>query len=153
MRMKQPVLFTALALGLFIAGCSNQPELVPVTGKVTMNGKPLGNVKVDFQPDPDKGTTGQGSTGTTDADGNFKLLFQTDKPGVILGHHRVIIVDLEPYGNVFVGRGDYRTDAPGGPKETPKKSRVPDQYSKLANTPFKQEVTKGMGPVTFDVKK
>ena len=150
--MRTILFATAIAFAT-ISGCSKQPSLVAVSGKVTLNGKPLGNVRVDFQPDPDKGTTGQGSSGTTDAEGNFQLSYQGEKPGAIVGHHRVIVVDLEPYGNVFVGRGDYRTDAPGGPKETPKKARFPDTYSNLASTPFKQEVSAGMGALTFDVKK
>ena len=134
------------------AGCSNQPHLIEVTGKVTMNGKPLGNVRVDFHPDPDKGTTGISSTAKTDAEGNFKLLYQEKTPGAIIGHHRIVITDLDVFGNVFVGRGDYRTDAPGGPKETPKKARFLEKFSNLANTPFKQEVQAGMGPVLLEVK-
>src|SRR5437763_10484127 len=95
-----------LAGALLATGCSDQPQLVPVSGKLTLNGKPLGNVKVDFHPDPDKGTRGPGSTGTTDANGNFTLTFAPDKPGAIAGFHRIILTDLDTYGNVFVGRGD-----------------------------------------------
>ena len=51
-----------------------RPQLVPVSGKLTMNGRPLKNVKVDFHPDPDQKTTGPGSSGTTDDDGNFTLV-------------------------------------------------------------------------------
>ena len=58
------------------------------------------------------------------------------------------------FGNVFVGRGDYRTEDPKGPKETPKKSAAsPAAYSTLAKTPFKEEVKAGMRPVDLDVKK
>ena len=54
---------------------------------------------------------------------------------------------------VFVGRGDYRTDDPKGPKETPKKARFSAEYSSLPQTPFKQEVKPGMPPVTLELKK
>src|SRR5262245_35167731 len=148
----QVVAFFALS-GFAVSGCSNQPTLVPVTGTVTMNGKPLANVRIDFHPDPDKGTKGMGSTGTTDAEGKFTLTYQEKSPGAIVGHHRAIVTDLDVFGNVFVGRKDYRTEAPGGPKETPRKVRFADTYSNLATTPFKQEVTSGMGPVTYDIKK
>jgi hypothetical protein len=142
-----------LFAGLLAVGCSNAPSLAEVSGKITMNGQPIKNVRVDFHPDPDKGTRGKGSSGTTDADGNFTLTYDGGKPGAVVGHHNVIVTDLDVFGNVFVGRGDYRTDDPKGPKETPKKARFPDNYSNLAKTPFKQEVKSGMGPVTFDIKK
>ena len=141
-------------VAVLVAGCSG-PKLVPVTGKVTLNGQPLKNVRVDFHPDPDQGTTGPSSTGTTDDSGNFTLVCEErgGAAGAVVGHHRVILSDLDIYGNVFVGRGDYRTEGPKGPKETPKNPRFGAVYSDLAKTPFKQEVTAGMGAVTFEVKK
>jgi hypothetical protein len=126
--------------------------LVPVTGTVTMNGKPLKNVKVTFQPDPDKGTRGAGATGVTDDSGAFTLKYEGKKDGTIVGHHRVLLTDLDIYGNVFVGRAEYRTEGPGGPKETPKAARFPNAYSDLARTPVEVEVKPGMAPVTIDVK-
>lgn len=136
-----------------LAGCSQGPELAEVKGKVTMNGKPLGNVQVAFHPDPDKGTPGQGSTGATDAEGNFTLKYADGRPGAVVGPHRVVLEDLDLYGNVFVGRGDYRTEDPKGPKETPKIPRFPAVNGDLARTPLRVEVKPGMAPVTLDVKK
>src|SRR5262249_55404652 len=120
---------------------------------VLFDGKPLKNVRVDFQPDPDKGTSGKGSSGVTDDNGNFTLKYDGSAPGAIVGHHRVTVTDLDVFGNVFVGRGDYRTEDPKGPKETPKKARFGANYSDLAQTPFKEEVKPGMGPVTLNLKK
>lgn len=142
----------ALALFGLAAGCSSGPVLAPVTGTVTMNGKPLKNVKVSFQPDPDRKTEGLGSTGTTDDSGTFTLTYDGGKPGAVVGHHRVVLTDLDVFGNVLVGRGNYRTDAPGGPKETPKRPRFRDAYSNLSQTPFKIEVKEGMSPVTLEIK-
>lgn len=151
--MRTATLSLALAGLALLSGCSNQPELAAVTGTVTMNGKPLKNVKVAFQPDPDKGTRGSGSAGVTDDNGTFTLTYDGGKPGALVGHHRVLLTDLDVFGNVFVGRGNYRTEAPGGPKETPKTSRLPDTYSNLARTPVQVEVKPGMSPVTIDVKR
>jgi hypothetical protein len=155
MRNANAWLSLACFLGcVLIAGCSNHPQLAEVRGRVTMNGKPIKNVRVDFHPDPDKSTKGAGSTGTTDADGNFTLTYgDTGKPGAIVGHHRVILTDLDVYGNVLVLRGDYRTEDPRGPKETPIKNRFSDLYSTLARTPFTAEVKPGMEPITFDIKR
>ena len=155
MRRANAWLSLACLLGCtLIAGCSNSPPLAEVRGRVTMNGKPIKNVKVDFHPDPDKGTKGIGSSGTTDADGNFTLTYgEGGKPGAIVGHHRVILTDLDVFGNVLVLRGDYRTEDPRGPKETPIKTRFSDKYSTLAKPAFTAEVKPGMEPVVFDIKK
>lgn len=120
-----------------------------------MNGMPLKNVKVDFHPDPDKGTTGPNSSGITDENGNFTLTC-TDKgnpPGAVVGHHRIVLTDLDIYGNVLVGRGDYRSDDPKGPKEVPKFPRFGKNFSDLSNTPFKQEVKPDMAAVKLEVTK
>lgn len=147
-----PPLVVLLA-ALLAAGCSGDPPLAEVSGKVVLNGQPLKNVRVDFQPDPDKGTRGKGATGVTDDNGNFTLKYDGAKPGAVVGHHKVTVTDLDTFGNVFVGRGDYRTEDPKGPKETPMKSRFAAEYSELPNTPLTVEVKPGMGPVTLEVKK
>ncbi len=155
MRHSKPLLATsAFLLCALIAGCSsNEPTLAEVKGKLVMNGKPLGNVKVSFHPDPDRGTKGNGSSGVTDAEGNFALQYAVGKPGAIVGSHRVVLEDLDVYGNVFVGRGDYRReDGKGGQLEVPKKNRFPEIFTDLGRTPLKQDVTAGMGPITIDVK-
>ncbi len=145
--------FAVLLGALLATGCSGRPPLAEVSGKVLLNGQPIKNVQVNFHPDPDKGTRGKGSTGTTDENGNFTLTYEDGVPGAIVGHHRVILTDLDVFGNVFVGRGDYRTDDPKGPKETPKVARFSELYSNLGQTPLKEEVKPGMGPVTINVKK
>ncbi len=142
-----------LALSILLTGCSGQP-LAEVKGTVTMAGKGIANVKVEFHPDPDKGTRGAGSSGTTDEQGNFSLTFTNGKPGAIVGHHRVVLSDLDVFGNVLVGRGDYRKDDDGkSSAEVPRKPRFADTYSDLAKPPFREEVKAGMGPVKFDIKK
>ncbi|HVL11965.1 MAG TPA: hypothetical protein VM529_05340 [Gemmata sp.] len=155
MRIFSRLLLAALAGALASSGCSRGPEFVPVSGKVVMNGKALGNVKVEFHPDPDAKTTGPSSTATTDAEGNFTLACPSNgnEAGAVAGNHRVILSDLDVYGTVFVGRGDYRSEDAKGPKEVPKIPRVPAQYSDLSRTPLKLEVKAGVSPVTLEVKK
>lgn len=150
MRWLPLVLFPVLAVG-----CSDGLNLVPVSGKVTFKGKALGNVKVEFHPDPDTKTVGPSSNGVTDKDGNFTLVCnnKSKSPGAVVGHHRIVLNDLDIYGTVFVGRGDYRSEDPKGPKEVPKFARFPATYSDLANTPFKLEVKPGMSPVNLDLKR
>jgi hypothetical protein len=143
-----------LVLPVWVAlGCSG-PALIPVTGKLVMNDKPLSNVQVDFHPDTDAGTTGPSSSGITDAEGNFTLQCKAlNKPGAIAGKHRVILTDLDRYGTAFVGRGEYRNEDPKGSKEVPKLPRFPATYSDLTKPILVQEVTAGMQPITLTIKK
>ncbi len=155
MRFVKPILAVSVFLGCgLLAGCSsNEPTLAEVSGQLKMNNKPLGNVKVTFHPDPDKGTRGAGSSGVTDKDGNFTLKFAEGKSGAIVGSHRIVLEDLDLYGTAFVGRGDYRNDdGKGGQLPVPKLARFPEQFTRLDQTPLKQDVTPGMGSIVIDVK-
>ena len=135
------------------SGCSKPLVLVDVSGNLKMNGKPLSNVKVEFQPDPDQETRGPGSWGITDDSGNFRLTCSNGKPGAVAGFHRVVLTDLTVYGNVFVGRGDYRhEDEKGKTREVPKKARFASTYAELPNTTLRQEVKEGMGPLVIEIK-
>jgi hypothetical protein len=128
--------------------------MVEVSGAVTMDGKPLGNVRVDFHPDPDKGTSGPGSSGTTDAAGNFKLMCSNGRSGALVGYHRVIFTDLDLFGTKFVGRGEYRSeDKAGKAIVVPKKPRFPEVYADLVRTTVQQEVKAGMSPVNIELKR
>jgi uncharacterized protein (TIGR03067 family) len=69
-------------------GDKKDKKLVPVEGKVTLNGKPLANATVEFVP-VDKG--GQKATGTTNEEGKYKLKTLGKKGGVRPGKYRVVI--------------------------------------------------------------
>src|SRR4051812_13569962 len=79
-----------LAFGL---GCGSG-KFVPVSGKVTLNGKALSGATVSFEPlGPDDAPSPQpGSVGKTDADGVFKLKGIGGETGAVPGKHRVRIV-------------------------------------------------------------
>lgn len=59
------------------AGCGGGPEkvipekAVPVTGTITLDGKPLDNARVTFYPTA--AAQGDGSSGTTDSTGKYEL--------------------------------------------------------------------------------
>jgi hypothetical protein len=73
-------------LSTFLSACrwSDDPLLGQVTGRVTLDGEPLRNALVQFQP-----TYGRSSFGETDDNGNYTLLYMPAKPGAILGSHTV----------------------------------------------------------------
>jgi hypothetical protein len=79
---------------LLLAGCGGPYKAAPVSGRVTVNGKPLANAAVLFQPVATAGNNepGPGSAGTTDADGRYTLsLVGKGSKGAVVGKHKVQI--------------------------------------------------------------
>ncbi len=84
----------SLLLLAAVIGCSNSPyPLVPVSGVVTLDGQPLPNARVAFEPQSQgQGLdVGPGSYGKTDTEGRYHLTTIDDRPGAVVGPHRVTI--------------------------------------------------------------
>lgn len=83
----------SMALPIALAGCGSGETLVPVSGRITLNGKPLAGVHVSFQPRsrvPVAASAGSASFGVTDSDGRYTLrTVTTDQPGAVPGQHEV----------------------------------------------------------------
>jgi hypothetical protein len=76
----------ALIMLLFASGCDRSGlNLAPVEGIVTQNGQPVPGAGVLFLP-----AQGPMAMGTTDANGHFTLM-TANRPGAIVGDHRVVI--------------------------------------------------------------
>lgn len=69
-------------------GCTSRtagyPDLGLVSGSVTLDGKPLAGIDVLFQP-----LQGRSSSGTTDSQGRYELLFSPVAEGAMVGQHTV----------------------------------------------------------------
>jgi hypothetical protein len=88
----------ACCLALCLAGCGDPagPKLVPVVGKVTVDGQPVKAGTLSFRPDKSKGNTSLHEPyGEIDAAGNFKL-FTNRKEGAPVGWYRVAVMAAEP---------------------------------------------------------
>lgn len=76
-----------VALVTVAVGCGgakeNEPTLIPVKGKVLLDGEPLAGAAINLIP-YDK-TAGTGGFGATLADGSFEILHRSQKPGVEAG--------------------------------------------------------------------
>src|SRR5436190_410017 len=83
-----------MATLMLIVGCGSGSKVAPVSGVITLDGKPLPNAHVAFQPEAGKGSinAGTGSSGVTDASGKYTLrMADSDQVGAVLGTHRVEI--------------------------------------------------------------
>ena len=85
-------------VAILISGCGvDGPELIPVNGKVTIKGKPAGNISLQFLPDvqEDAGGVWPSSIGLSKPDGTFELHTSDNQLGAVAGRHRLIIVDID----------------------------------------------------------
>ena len=84
----------ALVLGL---GCGSG-KFAPVSGTVTMNGKPLAGALVIFSPIAKGGSidAGPGSSGKTNDKGEYTLTSDMGRTGALVGKHRVSVSLMNP---------------------------------------------------------
>lgn len=77
-----------LAIAGVLVGCSDSgPSVAPVRGLVTLDGTPVPGITVQFYPVGG----GRASTGTTDVDGIYQLLYSIHEAGAIVGQHQVCV--------------------------------------------------------------
>lgn len=89
MSLRSLLFVPGLMLVFSAVGCGGGPSeaLVPVGGKVLVDGQPLDGVEVSFIPDV-KVKDRRGGTGTTDAGGNFTVTdLDQNKPGLPAGKY------------------------------------------------------------------
>jgi hypothetical protein len=133
----------ALGVLLTAAGCGGGPVLAPVEGTVRMNGRPLEGIQVEFWPV----TKGARSVGVTKKDGKYQLTYNDKQVGAVVGPHRVLLHDLQVYGDVPLGRRKSK-DADVTPV---KASRIAAAYADSAKTPLKKEVSASPNVIDLDV--
>ena len=109
---------------LLLPGCNQDPfRVAPVSGTVTLDGKPVAQTAVMFQPLAEGNPNpGPGSFGITDADGRYKLkLVGKETPGGVVGKHKV---RFDPYSDE---PSDPTSDRPFRPKKAMPK--IPPKYN------------------------
>jgi hypothetical protein len=86
-----------LVLALLLPGCGGAPPPTPpVSGRVTLDGKPLANAMVMFIPvaGPADKDPLPSSVGTTDENGHYSLVLSSitrKATGAVVGKHKVMI--------------------------------------------------------------
>ena len=140
-----------------VVGCGpSGPALGTVKGKVTLNGRPLPNALVTFEPEGG----GPVGTGPTDAEGKFEL-YSAGRKGAKIGNHRVVITTIqeaqpaaEPPGAKSSDDPAYMAQPLGGAADYKKaeqmKEKIPAKYNQASE--LKQEVKAGKNEVNFDLK-
>jgi hypothetical protein len=114
------------AVAVLAVGCSRgEYETAEVSGRVTLNGQPVANVAVMFQPVAPEGNInpGPGSYGVTDADGRYHLiLVGKESKGAVVGKHMVRISNHDDTPQ------DPSDDSPRRPKKAVG-VKIPSKYN------------------------
>jgi hypothetical protein len=123
-----------------LTGCGGDAvKLVPVVGRITVDGTPLTTGSVSFRPDKAKGNASPHEpAGDIDAQGNYKLYTalkaDTPKAGAPPGWYKVAVISAEP--------GVY----------PPRKFFIDPKYGNIRTSPLSVEVTEGAAPGAYDFK-
>lgn len=83
----------AVAGPVLATGCSNGPDLTPVSGIVTIDGKPVTHGKVQIAP-----AGYRAAIGTIGPDGRFTMSTDKDGDGVVVGSHKAAVIAHETKG-------------------------------------------------------
>lgn len=147
---------------LLLQGCggsSDLPTLVPVTGTVTVDGKPMAGVTVRFYPMKDgESQPGRTPSGITDESGKFELTYSGNNRGAIPGQYfaSVSFEDWQPeYPEGFdaesasaAERKKYETPPVQiAPQFSGSETSLEVEVKSGGNEPFKFDVESWSGPV------
>lgn len=115
--------WTAAFAALLLAGCGGTDGRIPVTGRVTLDGKPLFGVVVRFHAAPE--TKGNGGYGVADASGRFTAKTLQGRPGLYPGDYAIAL----EYIDVFMT-----------PETEAARVKIPAGYANSDGTPWKVTV-------------
>lgn len=121
---------------LLAAGCGRNSDLVPVSGRVTLDGKPVKGLIVNFQPLGD--TKGNGALSLVGEDGRFTLSDMRGGSGAHVGEYKV---------SFYPSAAGTKADDPADVVSTGLSGGVPRIYLDPARTPLQATVPPGGGTI------
>lgn len=152
-----------------LSGCrdSGLPDVAPVTGTVSYQGKPLEGATVTFLSGEGRLAAGELAFGTTDAQGRYELHLQPGTTetlmGAVPGEHRVTISKLVPPPGMTEQAYQQKLDAEraagenavyGAPRDVvpPRVELLPEHYSSPHQTELTATVKDGeQNEIPFDL--
>lgn len=142
----------SLVLGLVTIAClgcsrggTDGPKQVPVSGAVTLDGKPLASATITFAPVGN--TKGAGASGRTNKDGRYQLTYLRGGMGAPAGQYRVAVSK-----RVMPDGKDVPEDDKTPPIESPARETLPPLYSSEQDTTLSATVPEAGGTIDFALK-
>ncbi len=132
-----------------LSGCDSGPKLVPVTGTVTIDGKPLDGANIAFAPEPGNEYPAQG-TDVTSAEGNYKLS-TNGRAGLPPGKYKVAISKLAAKPGVVLPE-NFKADPMMAKMAGMTRETLPASVSGVGESQFDREVSPEGAVLDFDIK-
>jgi hypothetical protein len=150
--MRKGMTFLLIGGCLSLIGCGSEsgPKLVPVSGVVTMNNKPLEGATVSFSP---VGGEGAGAEDVTGPGGNYKAMTR-GRSGVAPGKYKVVVQkapSLPTTTNEAFKDDPFMAGMVAEGAELGKPKKKNDANGKIEGM-FDREITAEGGTIDFDVK-
>jgi hypothetical protein len=149
--MTRVAIAVAALATLAVAGCSKTSKIVPVSGTVKLNGRPYKNAVVSFQPigTAENPNPGRGSSGVTDENGRYTLIYDGEQPGAYTGKHRVrIATQLSSLkSSNWTGAGE--DPGPVDPRQIP--DPIPVNWNERSTVEF-EVPGRGTDAADFDIQ-
>lgn len=132
----------------FVAGCG-KPPMQSVSGKVLLDGKPIGNCKVGFFPDTDQFDADRHGFGfgITSDNGEFQIQHPQGEKGIFAGKYKVTLVAWVTNSGKPLPVDTKPSEVEGGVHNL-----FPEVYEAPSTTPESATVIKGENVFNFDVK-
>jgi hypothetical protein len=132
-----------MVLLLGLAGCGDGVKRVPVQGKLTAVGKPLGNATIQFIPM--ESTRGEGGIAKSESDGSFVLIgSRAGEKAIAPGKYKVRVSRLVAHDGSTLPPDAKQADYPDA------RESVPAPYSSF-ESPLEATVPEEGGTLNIDV--
>jgi hypothetical protein len=142
-----------LGAALTATGCGPGFKVVPVSGKITVNGEAIQDAEATilFRPDASKGNTGTlDFAGVADEDGNYELYYGDGKRGAAPGWYKVAAVVNESLRPKIGPNGKRKKPAPG-PGIHVHISLIDPKYAVPTSSGIEIEVVENPAPGAYDL--
>ncbi len=142
-----------MLLGMVVlSGCGDGRGTVPVEGILKLDGQPLKEASVQFVPQG----AGRDATATTDGSGKFVMSTFEPRDGALPGSYKVVItpstpIEATPDGVSADAAMQAASAAAVKPRARAAGPQVPESYTRIDQTPLKQEVPP-TGEIVIDIK-
>jgi hypothetical protein len=138
-------LVACVGIVFLVTGCGpSRPKTAPVSGVVTLDGKPVAGASVMLTPDDG----GRPALGESDAEGKFALATFEPGDGALVGKHHVTVRKVEISGVQADRDGLSGQPMRGGVRE---KWVIPKKYSNSKEWDHTVEVKSGMEPLKLEL--
>ena len=136
---------SALMLAPLLGCGGDEFNMAPVTGTVTLAGKPLEKVMVEFWPESE----GPRSIAVTDEAGHFELMTDDGQSkGAVVGSHKIVLRDMSIMNDEVRGRAAADVDLTQG-----RKPRISKKYANAQTTKLTEIVADGENNFTLEPEK